>query len=373
MVNYIKKVLTLLIFPIIVFAQNKTFSDLQKSGIEKFDKGDFYGAISDFNDALRINPSSDWMYYRLSYTKHALEDYENSIKDINKAIELDEGYGDYYIFKGQINRDLENFYDAIDNITTGISKLDPNDSLFYGNSFSFRGDIKSDDLEDFDSAISDYNKAIKYNPNYNNFLNRGFANSSIENYEAALLDFNKGIELYTDEDDEYKAFLYSIRASIKNNLENYYGAIGDMSKAIELDKKKSTYYQDRANYKFSLDDYKRTIPDLIKAIELNSDEEQDPPLKLMLAACTNWSGNPKRALEILEKSKSLFEEQYLSFLFLTAKAAINIGLNKYDELEEGLGIDTKVGCSNLNEALKISGIDEDTRKEAQELINKYCN
>ena len=181
------------------------------------------------------------------------------------------------------------------------------------------------------------------------------------------------IELYTHEDDDYIAFLYSSRASIKYDLEDYYGAIGDMSRAIELDKKNSTYYQDRANYKFSLDDYKGTIPDLIKAIELNSDEEQDPPLKLMLAACTNWSGNPKRALEILEESKSLFEEQYLSFLFLTAKGAINIGLNKDDELEEGLGIDTKVGCSNLKEALKISGIDEDTRKEAQELINKYCN
>ena len=372
MVNYIKKVLTLLIFPIIVFAQNKTFSDLQKSGNEKFDKGDFYGAISDYNDALRINPSSDWMYYSLSYTKHALEDYENSIKDINKAIELDEGYGNYYIFKGQINRNLENFYEAIDNITTGISKLDPNDSVFYGDAFSFRGDIKYD-LEDFDSAISDYNEAIKYNPSYNNFLGRGYANWSIENYEAALLDYNKVIELYTDEDDEYKAYLFSVRALFKDRLEDYYGAIGDISKAIELDKKNSTHYQDRANYKINLDDYKRAIPDIIKAIELNSDEEQDPPLKLSLAACTNWLGNPKRALEILEESKSLFEGKYKSFLFLTAKAAINIGLNKYDELEEGLGIDTKAGCSNLNEALKIPGLEEDIRKEIQELINKYCN
>ena len=35
MVNNIKKVLTLLIFLIIVYAQNKTYSDLQKSGNEK--------------------------------------------------------------------------------------------------------------------------------------------------------------------------------------------------------------------------------------------------------------------------------------------------------------------------------------------------
>jgi tetratricopeptide (TPR) repeat protein len=344
--------------------------------------GDFYGAISDYNKALRLNPDSDWMFYKLSLSKYKLEDYDNSIKDINKAIKLDEDYGDYYLFKSQINRDLENFSDAIENITIGISKLDPNDSVSYGNLFSTRAEIKYFDLEDPYSAISDYNEAIKYDPISSNYVGRANVKLlDVDDYEGALLDLNKGIELYNDDvDDEHKAYLFYSRAYAKGELEDYYGAIGDISEAIELDNKKSSYYEDRGNYKMNLDDYKRAIPDINKALELNSSKEEIPRLKLLLAACINWSGDPKRALEILNESKRLFydsnstdQKKHLPFLFLFAKASINIGLNSSDELEEGLGLDTNAGCDNLKEAQNISGIDEEDIREVRRMIIKYCN
>ena len=54
-----------------------------------------------------------------------------------------------------------------------------------------------------------------------------------------------------------------------NYLEDYRGAIADLSKAIELNPKFTQAYFHRAGGKGKLEDYRGAIADLSKAIELN--------------------------------------------------------------------------------------------------------
>tara|TARA_B000000565_G_scaffold229897_1_gene187889 strand:+ start:231 stop:704 length:474 start_codon:yes stop_codon:yes gene_type:complete len=57
-------------------------------GFEKGNKGDYYGAISDFTKALEINSSDANAYYNRGWNKHKIKDYYGAISDYTKAIEI---------------------------------------------------------------------------------------------------------------------------------------------------------------------------------------------------------------------------------------------------------------------------------------------
>src|ERR1700751_1582130 len=59
--------------------------------------------------------------------------------------------------------------------------------------------LAKDDLEDYDGAISDYNKAIELNPHYAEaYYKRGNVKKNIKDYTGALADYTKSIEIKPD-------------------------------------------------------------------------------------------------------------------------------------------------------------------------------
>ena len=67
---------------------------------EKADKGDHYGAISDYTKAIELDPKYADAYYNRGYSKDELQDYYGAISDYTKAIELDPKYADAYVNRG---------------------------------------------------------------------------------------------------------------------------------------------------------------------------------------------------------------------------------------------------------------------------------
>ena len=99
--------------------------DYVAKGRAKFEKGDYKGAILDFNKAIALDPNNAISYAGRGFPKGILKDYPGAILDFNKAI-----------------------------------KLDPNNDIYY----TFRGNAKAA-LDDPKGALEDYNKAISLNPN----------------------------------------------------------------------------------------------------------------------------------------------------------------------------------------------------------------
>jgi len=64
---------------------------------------------------------------------------------------------------------------------------------------------------------------------------------------------------------------YYKRGNAKSDLKDYYGAISDYTKAIELKPDYASAYVNRGNRKMGLRDYYGAISDFIKAIELKPD------------------------------------------------------------------------------------------------------
>jgi len=83
-------------------------------------------------------------------------------------------------------------------------------------------------------------------------------------YYGAIADYAKAIELDPKNVD---AYYYSGLAKV--NLHNFVGAIVDYTKAIEINPKSANTFYNRGNAKHELHDYTGAIADFTKAIEIN--------------------------------------------------------------------------------------------------------
>ena len=164
-------------------------------------------------------------------------------------------------------------------------------------------------------AISDYIKAIELNPNndemsyINNngqkfyfsnhhvYYNIGVQKDELKDYYGAISDYTKAIEL-----DPNYADAYSNRGSSKTDLKDYYGAIADYTKAIELNPNYAAAYYNRGYSKRELKDYYGAIAGYTKAIELNPNNAKaysnrgisKEDLGDLNGACADW----KKAAEL---------------------------------------------------------------------------
>lgn len=84
-----KTILTILIlFISILSVQGQTSSDkLIRQGVALHDKGDYREAISNYEEALRINPTSMSAIYEMSLSYLHLKDYNNAMKYSSKIID----------------------------------------------------------------------------------------------------------------------------------------------------------------------------------------------------------------------------------------------------------------------------------------------
>ena len=69
-------------------------------GFSKNELRNFFEAISDFNEAIEINPQYSKAYLNRGYSKHHLGDYYGAISDFNKAIEINPNNGLTYSNRG---------------------------------------------------------------------------------------------------------------------------------------------------------------------------------------------------------------------------------------------------------------------------------
>jgi tetratricopeptide (TPR) repeat protein len=59
-----------------------------KLGNTKEEKGEYTGAISNYDTAIKMNPKFAIAYINRGYSKNNLKDYTGALADYNKAIEL---------------------------------------------------------------------------------------------------------------------------------------------------------------------------------------------------------------------------------------------------------------------------------------------
>ncbi len=250
--------------PVEPFTENRPMSptsnaaSLHESGNQKLDKGDYDGAIADYNRAIELNPKYASAYNNRGNAKSNKRDYDGAIADYNRAIELDPKYAFAYSNRGSAKSNKRDYDGAIADFDRAI-ELDPKFASAYNN----RGYAKSN-KRDYDGAIADCNRAIELDPKYAfAYNNRGKAKKSKGDCDGAIADYNRAIEL----DPKFAIACYN-RADAKTNIGDLNGAIADFDRAIELEPKYAVAYCFRGIVKRLKSDQDGAIADFDRAIEL---------------------------------------------------------------------------------------------------------
>ena len=119
---------------IIISHTETVFAESQKFYIDRGKRkqkiNDYQGSIDDFTKAIELNPEDGDGYYFRGYSKFKIEDYQGSIIDFTKAIELNPEDGDAYYYRGSSKGNLEDYQGSIDDFTKAIN-INPKDSYAY--------------------------------------------------------------------------------------------------------------------------------------------------------------------------------------------------------------------------------------------------
>ena len=233
-------------------------------------------AISEYNQAIELNPGDPNNYAGRGDAYAALNQLDPALIDYNEAIRLDPNHsrafasrGDLLARKGEIDRGLTDLEHAL--------QIDPAFVLahrLHGALLSYLGQNEK--------ALADFDALIKANPKDVGALkDRGGVLVRLGNYQRAIEDLDKALAL---EPRRVSALLN--RGAAHNGLRQYESAIADLSEAIRLDSHHSAARTNRGLAYFALRQYEPAIEDLSEAVAARPEEHRCPiqPRRGLLAA-----------------------------------------------------------------------------------------
>jgi len=241
-----------------VVIENKSADQYYNDGKTAYDKKDYDKAITDFTQAIRLNPNliNAYNYRGLAY--YLKSDYDKAIADYTQAIRLNSHPGSYYN-RGLAYYDKEDYDKAIADLTQAI-RLNPN----LVNAYTYRSRAYSS-KGDYDKAIVDYTQAIRLDPNNaDRYEDRGWLYSNKGDHDKAIADLTQAIRL-----DSNNAYRYVSRGWAYNSKGDIDKTIADFTQAIRLDPNNAGRYNDRGWAYNSKGDYDKAIADFTQAIRLN--------------------------------------------------------------------------------------------------------
>ncbi|MDJ0846387.1 tetratricopeptide repeat protein [Crocosphaera sp.] len=303
----------------------------------KFLAGDPQGALEDYNQVIKLDPDNAQAYqHRGNLYQIQFNDYDKAMADYDRALAINPQYGIAYEARGNLRKLLSDLAGALEDYNQAIALIDEADpttpwlwkgtprevwgnflphqlktvTINYDSVYRSRGDLRLQ-LKDYPGALSDYNEAIRLNPNDgDNYTRRGDYYSQTNQPEKAKADYNQAIEVYgntikTDPQNTLNFGIYASRGQLYRKLKNYEAAIAAYTKAIEL----APYHQDiyyvvRGHVYREIKEYQLALQDYSQAIEI---DQKDPNAYLSRAGVYGSLGNHEAAIKDYSKVIELNE------------------------------------------------------------------
>ncbi len=164
----------------------------RKRGDDYAGKGEYDRAISDYDEAIRLNPQDAVAYYSRGFAYHYKNNQDRAFENYKTAIQLKGEFALQPRLQCVLYNSAKN--DNTDKAIEECSKT-INSASDFALAYYIRGNAYRN-KEDPDLAIADYNKFIEFNPkNTLAYINRGDTFWDKGDYDHAIADYNKAIEL----------------------------------------------------------------------------------------------------------------------------------------------------------------------------------
>ena len=196
------------------------------AGDKDFENKRYNQRIKKLNWLIRLNPIPS-NYSLRAGAFSSLEQYDNAIKDISKAIDINPYYADFYRSRAYYYSKIEKNDLAVKDYNSAIDlKFNLKDYYYL---FLFRAQSFEDNNE-YQLAINDYDIAIKNIPDeIEAYTGKGFCLFKLEKYDDALSCYQKAVEL-----DNNSFWAFYNRGELFYHLKKVNEALQDLNKALEL-------------------------------------------------------------------------------------------------------------------------------------------
>ncbi len=213
-------------------------------GYGEYENENYDRSMEYFSKAIELNENYTDAYVAKGLALISKQDYIEALTNFDKAISLNPGYLNAWVGKAvsleKLNRtgDAERLYFSLG--FKEIENKNYNESLKYINkaielnpknydAYNVRGTVYGE-KQQYDSAVRDFSRAIELNENYSEaYGNRGFTLFLMQEYDRALPDFDKAVELNPTYS---KAWLG--KAAVLEKLNRTDEALNAYKKVVEL-------------------------------------------------------------------------------------------------------------------------------------------
>jgi Flp pilus assembly protein TadD len=189
-----------------------TADDLFITAQDKSEKGDYPGAIADYNRALEIDPKFLEIYFRRGIARSLTKDWPGAEADYTRAIAIDAEHPEAYLHRGSMRNIQSNWQGAKVDFNTAIY-LNPNITAAYlGRGFALC------ELNDCQRGVKDYDRAISLDPNSAEAYNRrAHAYHRLGDNRNAIANYVAAAELYQKQgkDSDYLKTVAKIKLLVK--------------------------------------------------------------------------------------------------------------------------------------------------------------
>lgn len=224
--------------------------------LQEYDK-----AISDYDQAIKMNPKIDMTFYNRGFAWAKKGFYDKAIVDYSEAIKLTkrasfyDSRGAAWHYKGEYKKAISDFNQAI-NLSTSEGSI----PYFY----VYNRALAWNKLKDYNKALNDFNLVLELKPGFDQALfNRGVILTDLGLTDKAIEDFNQVIKIHPK-----MSQLYVSRAYAWNQKEEFNKALDDYNQAIVLEPSNGSAYFGRGAVWANINAHENAIRDYNKALTL---------------------------------------------------------------------------------------------------------
>ena len=218
-------------------------------------------ALRSYKKAIKINENLTNAYTGIGHCWYVKKDYKKAVKYYDKAIEIDPTKSNYYMFKADAYKMMNDERD-IEWYTKGIEVDDLRGYLYLKRGRAYASKNK------YEEAIEDFKKAIEIAPEQSQPYNEiGRAYNELKEYEKAIEYYDKAIEI----DPSAYEYYYADKGITYRNLGDIDKAIEEYEKALNINSDYPFVYDELGEVYHGKKEYEEALKWYTKALECDPD------------------------------------------------------------------------------------------------------
>lgn len=251
-------------------------------------QGELDRAIADWTAFIQLKPNSGWAYMLRSEIWLRKSDYDRAIEDSSRAIKLWPGNASDLERRLAIEmRGWANLYSK----RIDFALADFNDALEQNpkSAYAIRGRARVFEVKDeLDRAINDYNEIIRLDPeSVEIYVERALLHGRMGNMSAANSDIETALRL-----DAKSSFAYSARGTLHLLQRDLDHALADFEQALALNSKSTAALRGRGTVRWRRGETEAAVVDFNEALRLGP---QDPESWALRGEFWEAQGDIKKA------------------------------------------------------------------------------